>query len=48
MSTQQVADILVRFNKWRRGDDSVSLPTSQEVGVAIDFAISVLTKQNQK
>lgn len=42
MSPREAADILRRFNAYRRGDAPYPETTAQKVGEAIDFAVTFL------
>ena len=43
MSTiQETIATLKEYNKWRRGDETITMPDPFELGVAIDYAVRLL------
>lgn len=44
MTEQEALDLLLRHNRWRRGDDSVEMGDPRAIGLAIDVACRVLAE----
>lgn len=42
MTKQEAIEILVAYNKWRRGDEFIVMPNVKSVGKAIDVAVEVM------
>lgn len=40
----ELADFLERYNRWRRGDDTMPMPSPREIGDAIDKTVEILRK----
>jgi hypothetical protein len=43
MTIKEAKDLLVKYNKWRRGfgdDASIEMPISKDIGIAIDTVVS--------
>lgn len=36
MSTQEAVNLLLEYNKWRRGDETIEMPIPYKIGAAID------------
>jgi hypothetical protein len=46
MTIKEAKEILVKFNKWRRGfayDASIEMPRQKEIGIAIDTVVNLET-----
>ena len=49
MNREEAVKLLTDFNNWRRGKELLEgMPNPTEVGKAIDFAISTLSKEEEK
>lgn len=45
--TQKTIQFLVRYNAWRRGDETVEMPAPEEIGDAIDNAVKLLRQYDE-
>jgi hypothetical protein len=48
MTAKQASEILIEFNAWRRGDETIAHPSPKDIGQAIDRAIKELSKPTTK
>lgn len=48
MTKQQALEILIQYNRWRRSDEFVAMPSSKDIGKAIDVAIKILKDESTK
>lgn len=42
MTPEQAAEILKRYNAWRRGEAGIEMPDPREISKAIDVAVAVI------
>lgn len=51
MNSKKCADLLTKFNEWRRGDDEdnqdVKMPNPKELGIAIDSAVELIKQRDE-
>ena len=40
--------LLIAYQKWRRGDNSIAQPHPKEIGKALDWAIKELTRISKR
>lgn len=45
MTKQEIADLLGKYNRWRRGED-IEQPDPAEIGEALDLAIAYLREKD--
>ncbi len=48
MTINQAKEILKSHNRWRRGDESVSMANPKDLGIAIDIILEYLDNINKK
>lgn len=46
MSAKQTIVDLLTYNQWRRGDETIEMPSPAEIGATIDDAVNLLRKHD--
>jgi hypothetical protein len=44
MNAKETIAFLSNYNSWRRGDETIEMPSPSEIGAAIDDAVNLLRK----
>lgn len=47
MNAKETLLFLANYNSWRRGDETLEMPSPSEIGAAIDAAVNLLRKHDE-
>ena len=48
MTTTEIVEFLARYNRWRRGDESLAMESPRNIGDALDSAGDRLVAQSRE